>query len=61
VNESNFKIKYYSREKKSGPYFAKPTLDEDGDNRESYKMSFADALAGHSGGDSRSDAAPERP
>lgn len=51
---------FYSRDKKSGPYFAKPALDDEGDNREPFKLSFAEALTGRVS-DSRADAASDRP
>ncbi|XP_059479474.1 protein Red isoform X2 [Neocloeon triangulifer] len=40
-----------SHGKKSGPYFAKPALDEEGENRTGFKLSYADALAGRSASD----------
>jgi RED-like protein N-terminal region len=49
-----------SREKKGGPYFAKPALDDEGDNREPFKLSFAEALTGRSS-DSRADSTSDRP
>ncbi|XP_065334776.1 protein Red [Cloeon dipterum] len=49
-----------SHGKKSGPYFAKPALDEEGENRDSFKMSYAEALGGRSASDARADSSQDK-